>query len=236
MYMSNLEIMILSSLLCNLKTQYVGDPSIGDQIDSSCKMATEKRTRRTSLAMLRGTGMLLPLVLLCSLSGAVRTVRGTGVPSFTCYMFEQFYDVNGTDATNIVATPPGLDVLAMVWGDIGVSEMPIRATPDPADPVIGNSSSVFLPQKTPLHFTVFKLITLSTDLYNGTIAVFSDLNMKKILDLVSTVDMPVGGGTGSFQNAVGYLTVSVVKGDAFSNLYKYDAYLSIPELTPLEFN
>ncbi|KAL2622182.1 hypothetical protein R1flu_002387 [Riccia fluitans] len=179
-------------------------------------------------------GMLLPIfLLLCSLSG-FPSVRCDD-PSFTVYMFEQFVTVDGTNATNIIASPSDGDVTAMVWGNLAVAEMPVRASADPADPIIGNSPALFFPQKKSLHFTVFKMVTLSTELYKGTLFVSSDFDFNVLTDFVSEVYFVVGGGTGSFRDVSGYIAVTLVNSTSVSRVYKYDAYLSTCVRTSVTF-
>ncbi|KAL2622184.1 hypothetical protein R1flu_002389 [Riccia fluitans] len=120
-------------------------------------------------------------------------------------------------------------------GNLAVAEMPLRASADPADPIIGNSPAIFFPQKKSLHFTVFKMFTLSTELYKGTVFASSDFDFNVLTDFVSEVYFVVGGGTESFRDVSGYIALTLVNSTSVSKVYKNDVYLSTCVRTPLSF-
>ncbi|KAL2622084.1 hypothetical protein R1flu_002289 [Riccia fluitans] len=176
--------------------------------------------------------LILAFALLCSLS-TVRSDRERD-PSLVIYLFEQFFDVPGANSTDIIAVPPGGSLASATFGYLGVAEFPVRASSDPTAPVIGKSPGFFFPNKEPLNLSIFKLITLDTEQYKGTL--FSASDFKVLRNLTSETELTVSGGTGSFRDASGYITVTAVDIGPDHATYKYAVYLSTCRRTPLMFH
>ncbi|KAL2622083.1 hypothetical protein R1flu_002288 [Riccia fluitans] len=183
-----------------------------------------------------GVLIILTLAVLCSGVPAVRADHHMRDPSLVIYLFEQLFDVPGTNATDIIAAPPGGVFSTVKWGYLGVAEFPVRASMDPTAPVIGNSPAFFVPERNEpmLNLFLLKLITLDTERYKGTLFAVGDFRTAELQK--SGVELAVSGGTGSFRDATGYIAVTVARSAEDHVTYKYSVYLSTCKLTPLMFD
>ncbi|KAL3691982.1 hypothetical protein R1sor_005633 [Riccia sorocarpa] len=163
--------------------------------------------------------LFLTLGLLCTVirAPAVRADKQWD-PSLVIYLFEQFFDVPGANSTDLIVAPPGG---TLSWGSLGVADFPVRLSADPSAPVIGNSPAVFYAKKGPglPGLGIYKLITLETPKYKGTIFSAGDFT-NPTGDPSWEEEFTVSGGTGSFRGAGGYIRVTLVDSAKDKATYK----------------
>ncbi|BBN14264.1 protein MpDIR8 [Marchantia polymorpha subsp. ruderalis] len=180
------------------------------------------------------------LILTVSFTSCANQARMVGAdsssskPSLVFYALEQYYNVTGSEYTNVLSAREGSDLLAMNFGDLALTEQVLRTGPNMSDPVVGNSPAFYYKNKKARSYTVHKLITLSTEKYNGTFVmscVFQSLN-----DFTSSNEFAIAGGTGSFRDVGGYATVTLVSRAADHKWYKYEVFLTACRRYHLSFN
>ncbi|KAL3691980.1 hypothetical protein R1sor_005631 [Riccia sorocarpa] len=155
-------------------------------------------------------------------------------PSLVIYLFEQFFDVPGANSTDLLVSPLGGTFSNATWGTLGVAEFPIRLSADPSAPVIGNSPALFFFNKGPTS-SIYKLITLETPKYKGTIFAVTEFQSSNPADPSLEAEFTVSGGTGSFRGSSGYIRVTAADVGEDHVTYKYEVYLSTCVRTPLMF-
>ncbi|KAG6544303.1 hypothetical protein Mapa_014306 [Marchantia paleacea] len=183
------------------------------------------------------TVVLLLTFSVTSCASKVRMVRAdksSTEPTLVFYALEQYYNVTGSEYTNILSAREGSDILAMNFGDLALTEQVLRTGPSLSDPAIGISPAFYYKNKKERSYTILKLITLNTEKYNGTFVtscVFQSLN-----DFTSSNEFAVSGGTGSFRDVGGYATVALVSRADDHKWYKYEVFLTTCKRYRLSFS
>ncbi|BBN12027.1 protein MpDIR36 [Marchantia polymorpha subsp. ruderalis] len=170
---------------------------------------------------LRACTCLLMVAISISESGAA--VDAKKVKKLEFYLHEQFISEPGYPATDVLAASATGNTSTYAFGNLGISEQVIRDGVSNVSTIIGRAPGTFQPNKQERTFALYKLLTLQTKEWNGTLVVFSDW----ISDAPSN-EWTVVGGTGTFRMMRGYAINTKADGSAQTAFitFKWEVFLT----------
>ncbi|OAE18146.1 hypothetical protein AXG93_406s1140 [Marchantia polymorpha subsp. ruderalis] len=160
---------------------------------------------------------LLMVVIATALNGAVVDAKKPKVIEF--YLHEQFVSEPGYPATDLLAASATGNTSTYAFGNLGISEQVVRESASNTSTIIGRAPGTFQPNKEERTFALYKLITLQTQEWNGTLLVFCDW-----LGLADSNEWTVVGGTGTFRMMRGYAINTKAAGGAGTNSITFKVY------------
>ncbi|KAG6551807.1 hypothetical protein Mapa_006624 [Marchantia paleacea] len=178
-------------------------------------------TRTTMMGRrLEASTCLLMVAIAIPWSGAVVDAKKPKKLEF--YLHEQFVSVPGYPATDLLVASATGNTSTYAFGNLGVSEQVVRESVSNTSTIIGRAPGTFQPNKQDRTFALYKLITLQTKEWNGTLVVFSDWGSNS-----DSNEWTVVGGTGTFRMKRGYAINAKAAGGAgtISVTFKWEVYL-----------
>ncbi|BBN12031.1 protein MpDIR32 [Marchantia polymorpha subsp. ruderalis] len=168
------------------------------------------------------TGLLLVAIAISFNGGVVEARRHTEYKQLEFYLHEQFVSEPGYPATDLLAASATGNTSTYAFGNLGISEQVVREGASNTSTIIGRAPGTFQPNKEERTFALYKLITLQTQEWNGTLVVFCDW-----LGLADSNEWTVVGGTGTFRMMRGYAINTKAAGAAGTNsiTFKWEVFL-----------
>ncbi|KAG6551822.1 hypothetical protein Mapa_006640 [Marchantia paleacea] len=166
---------------------------------------------------------LLMVAIAISFSGAVVDARRhTECKKLEFYLHEQFVSEPGYPATDLLAASATGNTSTYAFGNLGISEQVIREGVSNTSAIIGRAPGTYQPNMEERTFALYKLLTLQTQEWNGTLVVFSDW-----LSDAASNEWTVVGGTGTFRMMRGYVINTKAAGGAGTNsiTFKWEVFL-----------
>ncbi|OAE18145.1 hypothetical protein AXG93_406s1120 [Marchantia polymorpha subsp. ruderalis] len=138
------------------------------------------------------------------------------------YLHEQFVDEPGYPVTDVLVASATGNTSTYAFGNLGISEQIIREGVSNTSTIIGRAPGTYQPNKENRTFALYKLLTLQTQEWNGTLVVFCDW-----LSDADSNEWTVVGGTGTFRMVRGYAINTIAAGTSASNFLtlKWEVFL-----------
>ncbi|KAG6551809.1 hypothetical protein Mapa_006626 [Marchantia paleacea] len=177
----------------------------------------------TMSTKLQACTCLLMVAIAISFSGAVVDARRhTEHKKLEFYLHEQFVSEPGYPATDLLVASATGNTSTYAFGNLGISEQVIREGVSNTSTIIGRAPGTYQPNMEERTFALYKLLTLQTQEWNGTLVVFSDW-----LSDAASNEWTVVGGTGTFRMMRGYAINTKAAGGAGTNsiTFKWEVFL-----------